>query len=88
MISKRTQIRVLVDGTPDGNGWSAKKIPIEGEEDKKANRISLQIESPSNAIIGKYIVSLDDPKNRLYLFLSFHSYYSKYVQLTQMIRIP
>jgi hypothetical protein len=62
MISKRTQIRVLVDGTPNGNGWSAKKIPIEGEEDKKANRISLQIESPSNAIIGKYIVSLDNPK--------------------------
>jgi hypothetical protein len=62
MISKRTQIRVLVDGTPNGNGWVAKKIPIEGEENQKANRISLQIESPSNAIIGKYIVSLDDPK--------------------------
>ena len=57
MISKRTQIRLLVDGTPNGNGWSAKKIPTEGEEDKKNNRISLQIDSPSDAIIGKYTVS-------------------------------
>ena len=58
MMSKRTQIRLLVDGTPSGNGWSAKKIPIEKEEDKKKNnRISLQIDSPSDAIIGKYTVS-------------------------------
>jgi hypothetical protein len=57
-MSKGTQIRLLVDGTPSGNGWSAKKIPIEKEEDKKKNnRISLQIDSPSDAIIGKYTVS-------------------------------
>jgi len=58
MISKRTQIRLLVDGTPSGNGWSAKKISIEDEEDtKKKNRISLQVDSPSDAIIGNYTVS-------------------------------
>ncbi|CAF1070758.1 unnamed protein product [Rotaria sordida] len=60
MISKKTQIRLLVDGTPSGNGWSARKIPIEDDEikTKKNNRISVQIDSPSDAIIGKYNVSL------------------------------
>ncbi|UJR26471.1 hypothetical protein I4U23_007798 [Adineta vaga] len=60
MMSKRTQIRLLVDGTPTGNGWAAKKIPTEGEEDKKKNnRISLQVDSPSDAIIGKYTLLLE-----------------------------
>ncbi|CAF0762171.1 unnamed protein product [Adineta ricciae] len=60
MISKRTQIRLLADGPPNGNGWSAKKIPTDGEEDKKKNnRISLQVESPSDAIIGKYTLLLE-----------------------------
>jgi len=59
MISKRTQIRFLVDGTPSGNGWSAKTLPNKDEEDKKKNnRISLQIDSPSDAIIGKYAVNI------------------------------
>ncbi len=63
MISKRTQIRVLVDGTASGNGWSAKTVPTIDEEDKKKNnRISLQIDSPSDAIIGKYTVSFSTVK--------------------------
>ncbi|CAF0789791.1 unnamed protein product [Rotaria sp. Silwood1] len=61
MISKRTQIRLLVDGTPSGNGWSAKSIPIEDDDvkTKKKNCISLQINSPSDAIIGKYTLLLE-----------------------------
>jgi len=63
MISKRTQIRLLVDGTPSGNGWSAKKLSIEDEEDtKKKNRISIQVDSPSDAIIGKYTVNFHKKK--------------------------
>jgi hypothetical protein len=56
MISKRTQIRLEVDGASSGNGWLAKKLPA--EDKTKNNRISLQINSPSDAIIGKYTVSL------------------------------
>ncbi|CAF2714038.1 unnamed protein product [Rotaria sp. Silwood2] len=61
MMSKQTQIRLLVDGTPSGNGWSAKRIPAEDDEikTKKNNRISLQIDSPSDAIIGKYTLLLE-----------------------------
>ncbi|CAF1272800.1 unnamed protein product, partial [Adineta steineri] len=60
MISKKTQIRLLVDGTPNANGWAARKIPTEGEDEKKKNnRISLQVDSPSDAIIGKYTLLLE-----------------------------
>ena len=58
MISKRTQIRLLVDGKSHENDWSAKKLPNEEENKKKNNRISLQVNSPSDAIIGKYAVSV------------------------------
>ncbi|CAF4104149.1 unnamed protein product [Rotaria sordida] len=37
------------------NGWSAKRLFI---EDQKNNRICFQINSPSNAPIGKYSVSI------------------------------
>jgi hypothetical protein len=70
MISKRTQIRVLVDGTPSGNGWSAKTLPNENEEDQKKNRLSLQVDSPSDAIIGKYTVNFFIQKN-IFFLLSF-----------------
>jgi hypothetical protein len=58
MISKRTQIRLRVDDTTDTHGWSAKTMPMDNKDDtdKKSNRISLQIVSPSDAIIGKYSV--------------------------------
>ena len=59
MMSKQTQIRLLVDGTPNGDGWLAKTIPSRNDEtkEKKNNRISIQIDSPSDAIIGKYNAS-------------------------------
>ena len=58
MISKRTQLRLLVDEEVTGNGWSARTIPDEGKEGQpKKNRVSLQVTSPSDAIIGKYSVS-------------------------------
>ena len=69
MISKRTQIRLLVDGTPSGNGWSAKTLPNEHETDQKKNRLSFQVDSPSDAIIGKYNVSFLITKNTSYLFI-------------------
>jgi hypothetical protein len=64
MISKRTQIRLLVDGTPSGNGWSAKTLPNEHEDDQKKNRLSFQVDSPSDAIIGKYNVSFSITKTK------------------------
>jgi hypothetical protein len=58
MISKRTQLRLLVDGKATGNGWSARTLPVEVKEDQaKKNRVSLQVTSPPDAIIGKYSVS-------------------------------
>jgi len=89
MISKRTQIRFLVDGTSNENGWSAKILPNKDEEDKKKNnRISLQIDSPSDAIIGKYAVNFykQNSINNFHFFV-FHSYYLKFVQLKKMIKI-
>ena len=86
MISKGTQIRILVDGTSSGNGWSARTIPTKFEEDqktKKNNYLSFQVDSPSDAIIGKYHVS---HPIRTVVFISqlpisiFHSYYWKFVQ--------
>lgn len=59
MISKGTQIRILVDEKSSDNHWSARTIPtkLEGDEQtKKKNCLSLQIDSPSDAIIGKYFV--------------------------------
>ena len=42
MISKRTQLRLLVDEEATGNGWSARTIPDEVKEDQpKKNRVSL-----------------------------------------------
>jgi hypothetical protein len=68
MISKRTQIRLLVNGTPSENGWSAKQISNENEEDqKKNNLISLQINSPSDAIIGKYTVNFYKQKKNFHI---------------------
>lgn len=58
MISKGTQIRLLANDSTTENGWSAKIIPAENDEEKKnKNRVSLQIDSPSNAIVSKYIVN-------------------------------
>lgn len=62
MISKGTQIRILVDEKANDQHWSARIIPTKIEEDqtttKKKNIVSLQIDSPSDAIIGKYLVSI------------------------------
>ena len=60
MISKGTQIRMLVDGPSNGSGWSARRIPSEGEKDDgmSKKRIALEIHSPSDAIIGKYAVGM------------------------------
>ncbi len=66
MISKRTQIRILVDGIPSGNGWTAKTLPNEHEEDSKKNHLSLQVDTPSDAIIGKYTVSFFALKSLLF----------------------
>lgn len=84
MISKRTQLRFLVDGTPSGNGWSAKTIPNENNE--KKSRVSIQIDSPSDAIIGKYTVRFLFNKKKteisflLVFFFKIFSYYLKFVQ--------
>jgi hypothetical protein len=47
------ELRVPVNGF--SNGWSVQRLPI--EDDKRNNRVCLQISSPSDAIIGKYTVS-------------------------------
>ena len=63
LISKRTQIRLLVDGPPNANGWVAKTLPnVDKGDVKKESQITLQINSPSDAIIGKYNVSLHKMK--------------------------
>lgn len=54
MISKRTHLRLLVDGTPSGNGWSARTISLGDKQ--KTNSISIQVDSSPDAIIGKYTV--------------------------------
>ncbi|CAM4896545.1 unnamed protein product [Rotaria socialis] len=60
MISKHTQIRLLVDGTENLNGWSVKSLSLgNNETQEKNNRISLEINSPSDAIIGKYSLLLE-----------------------------
>ena len=64
MISKGTQIRILVDEKSSDNHWSARTIStkLEGDQKKKKkNSLSLQIDSPSDAIIGKYFVRF--PRN-------------------------
>ena len=83
MISKRTQIRMLVDGPTNGTGWSARRLPLEGEKDDEMSkkRIALQIDSPSDAIIGKYTVGLLKAIPRLSsLDWSTSSYSSKFVR--------
>lgn len=80
MISKNTQLRLLVDGKESINGWSAKSLPAENDQtEKKKNSISLQIDSPSNAIIGKYAVILYE----IFIFIDdlfiYFSYCLKFV---------
>lgn len=57
MISKGTQIRISVNEKSNENGWSAKIIPTTENDEKKNSRVSFQIDSPANAIIGKYTVN-------------------------------
>jgi len=57
MISKGTQIRIQVGEKSNENGWSAKIIPTETEDEKKKNRISFQVDSPADAIVSKYTVN-------------------------------
>jgi uncharacterized membrane protein len=59
------------------NGWSAKRI---FPKDENNNRISFEINSPSDAIIGKYFVSIKKSFLHRNLSLLFASFYSKFVR--------
>jgi hypothetical protein len=58
MVSKRTQVRLLIDDVSNNHGWSAKRIKNVGNEKTgQLNRVSLQVTSPCDAIIGRYSFS-------------------------------
>ena len=59
-----TDVKIPLNGS--FNGWSAKRI---FPDDQMNNRICFQINSPPDAIIGKYSVSLR--KSFVYINLSF-----------------
>jgi len=74
---------VIIPLNGSSNGWSAKSIPI---EDQKDNQICFQINSPSDAIIGKYSVNISKKKTSfLLLYFYIDSFYSKFVQLINKI---